>query len=307
MLPHFFVIGAQKAGSTYLLHCLGEHPEIFMPPGEVAFFEESLYSTERIGDFEKHFARARPGQVVGVKRPNLLGHSECPERLKRHMPDLKIIAILRHPIERSVSGYFHYMKTGLLPIEPVEVGMRKIIEGQYPEIPRAREVLEFGLYGKHLNHYSEYYPRENFYVMLLEDMKHDAASQLAGLYRFLGVAADFHPHSFDSRPMKAPYSITRLRLWDALDRLCRTWTADGKYFERKRGLLTTPLVALNNALDRHVWERIFPAPRPRLPESLQEELAAFYRDDARCLQQWLGRPIRSWGDILGPSTTTATT
>ena len=42
MLPDFFVIGAQKAGSTYLLQCLGEHPQIYMPPDEVAFFEDSL-------------------------------------------------------------------------------------------------------------------------------------------------------------------------------------------------------------------------------------------------------------------------
>src|SRR5690606_17419350 len=113
MRPEFFVIGAQKAGSTYLLQCLGEHPQIFMPPSEVAFFEDSLYSADRLGDFEKHFAPAKKGQVIGVKRPNLLGHPECPERLRRHMPDLKIVVTLRNPIERAVSGYFHYMKSGL--------------------------------------------------------------------------------------------------------------------------------------------------------------------------------------------------
>lgn len=299
MLPDFFVIGAQKAGSTYLLQCLGEHPQIFMPPGEIAFFEDSLYAEERIGDFEKHFANARPDQVVGVKRPNLLGHPECPERLRRHMPRLKIIAILRHPVERAVSGYFHYMKTGLLPIVPVDEGLRKIIDGQYPDIPRAQEVLEFGLYGKHLTHYSQFFPRENFHVMLLEDMKRDARGELSKLYQFLGVATDFHPQSFDSRPMKAPYSITRLRLWDAIDRHCRTWSPDGKYFERKRGVLTTPLVALNNALDRYVWDRLFPAGRPQLPQDLEQRLIEFYREDARCLQEWLGRELIEWEDLAG--------
>jgi hypothetical protein len=294
MLPDFFVVGAQKAGSTYLLRCLGEHPQIFMPPAEVAFFEDSLYSPERIGEFEKHFIPAKTGQVIGVKRPNLLGHPECPERLKRHMPNLKIIAILRHPIERAVSGYFHYMKTGMLPIKPAEVGLRKILSGGYSQFPRAPEVLEFGLYGKHLCHYAEFFPRENFHVMLLEDMKHDAEGQLSSLYEFLGVATDFRPDSFDSRPMKAPYSLARLRLWDALDRFCRTWSADGKYFERKRGPIASPLLALNNALDRLLWERLFPAKRPRLSAELQADLVDYYRDDAKCLESWLGRPLDCW-------------
>jgi hypothetical protein len=306
MLPDFFVIGAQKAGSTYLLQCLGEHPQIFMPPSEIAFFEGSLYATDRIGDFERHFARARPEQVVGVKRPNLLGHPECPERLKRHMPDLKIIAILRQPIDRAISGYFHYMKTGLIPIEPVETGLRKILAGQYPDNPRAQEVLEFGLYGKHLAHYGEFFPRENFHVMLLEDMKHDAAGQLSGLFKFLGVASDYSPDSFDSRPMKAPYSITRLRLWDAIDRHCRAWSADGKYFHRKPGKMGTCLKAINNALDTHLWERLFPAPRPKLSPGLQEELVAYYREDTRCLTQWLGRPLPGWNDFMDLNLSTAT-
>ena len=299
MLPDFFVIGAQKAGSTYLLECLNDHPQVFIPPVEVAFFEDSLYSADRIGDFEKNFQSAQPGQVVGVKRPNLLGHPECPERLQRHMPDLKIIAILRHPIDRAVSGYFHYMKTGLLPIVPAEIGLRKILHGEYANVHRAQEVLEFGLYGKHLRHYAEFFPRDNILVMLLEDMKHDPRGQLSQLYEFLGVATDFHPASFDSRPMKAPYSITRLRLWDALDRHCRTWSAEGKYFRRERGLLKTPLAAVNDALDRLLWSRLFPAERPRLSEELQSELTSYYQEDAKCLEQWLGRTLTGWSDLTG--------
>ncbi len=299
MLPDFFVVGAQKAGSTYLLECLNDHPQVFMPPVEVAFFEDSLYSVDRIGDFEKHFQPAQPGQVLGVKRPNLLGHPECPERLRWHMPDLKIIAILRHPIERAVSGYFHYMKTGLLPIEPVEIGLRKILRGEYANVPRAQEVLEFGLYAKHLRRYAEFFPRQNILVMLLEDMKHNAQGQLSQLYEFIGVATDFRPASFDSRPMKAPYSIARLRLWDALDRHCRTWSADGRYFIRQRGLLKTPLAAVNNALDRFLWSRLFPAKRPRLSVELTGELLSYYHEDAKCLEQWLGRTLAGWSDLTG--------
>jgi len=160
------------------------------------------------------------------------------------------------------------------------------------------------LYAKHLQHYAEFFPRENIHVMLLEDMKHGAEGQLAGLYRFLNVATDFHPDSFDSRPMKAPYSITRLRLWNALDRLCRKWTPDGKYFTRRRGLVTAPISALNIALDRILWARLFTAKRPKLSAALQSDLTAFYAADAKCLQTWLGRTLNGWSDLTGSNTRT---
>jgi hypothetical protein len=191
------------------------------------------------------------------------------------------------------------MKSGLLPIEPVEIGMPKILDGQYAHVPRAHEVLEFGLYGKQLNHYSDFFSRENFCVVLLEDMKHDAESQLASLYYFLGVAQGFHPASFGSRPMMSPYSITRLKLLDFFARHCRTWSGDGKYFERKSGTIATSLTAFNSILDQYVWERLFPASRPKLSPALHDKLTDYYRDDVKCLERWLGRTLTDWSDFVG--------
>ena len=97
-----------------------------------------------------------------------------------------------------------------------------------------------------------------------------------------------------------------LRLWDALDRHCRVWTKDGKYFDRKRGPLATPISALNNGLDRLLWSRLFRAGRPRLSESLQNELAAHYQADAKCLAHWLDRRLTGWDDLTGLTPTKST-
>ncbi len=294
MLPDFFVIGAQKAGSTYLLRCLGEHPQIFMPPAEVAFFENGLYSEERIGRFERHFDAARPGQVIGVKRPNVLGLPECPVRLRRHMPDLKLVAILRDPIERAVSGYFHYMRTGMVPIVPVEVGLNRLLDGQYRDLPRARDILEFGFYGKHLRAYEAVFSRDRFCVTLLDDVRRNARGELDRIFEFLGVRRDFEPSSLDRRPMAAPYSLTRLRLWDAVARYYREWTHDGKFLRRRRGIVASPLHAMNLALDHFVWSRLFRARRPRLSPALAARLADLYRDDIESLEAWLGHSLAGW-------------
>ncbi len=88
MLPDFFVIGAQKAGSTFLLQCLGEHPQIFMPESEVPFFEDSLYLVDEgkikiyISDAEgremqQRIPLGRTGQLHEISGPLLLLASDA--------------------------------------------------------------------------------------------------------------------------------------------------------------------------------------------------------------------------------------
>ena len=104
VLIDFLVIGAQKAGSTYVLNCLEEHPEIFMPPYEFGFFEDPVFEHKTASELAMHFQGVAEDQVVGAKRPNLLGHHECPPRLKEIYPELKLVVILRNPVERDISG-----------------------------------------------------------------------------------------------------------------------------------------------------------------------------------------------------------
>ncbi|MEM8864295.1 MAG: sulfotransferase domain-containing protein [Planctomycetota bacterium] len=296
MLPDFFVIGAQKAGSTYLLECLGEHPEIFMPPAEVAFFEDPLYDPAWLDWFEQHFDPAQPGQVIGVKRPNLLGLPECPARLAEHMPELKLVVVLRSPVERAISAYFHYMKTGLLPLAPLEVGMPRIMRGDVSGYPRASEVLEFGLYARGLASYDEHFPADRILVTLLDDFRGDSGDALAEAYRFVGVSPDYRPQAISRRPMGASYSLTRLRLWNAVDRWCRRWTPDRRNFDRPKGLITTPLIKLNQVLDEYAWKKLLPAKRPQPSPALQSALVDYYRDDLEQLENRLGRDLAAWRD-----------
>ncbi|QDS97527.1 sulfotransferase family protein [Adhaeretor mobilis] len=296
MLPQFVVIGAQKAGSTFLLECLEEHPEIFMPPYEVAFFDGELYDPANLGKFERHFQSAQPGQLIGMKRPNLLGLADCPERLHRHFPDAKLIAILRHPIDRAVSAYFHYMKTGFLPIVPVETGLAKILAGEYDQYPRAAEVLTFGLYAKHLAAYDQCFQPEQMQVILLDEVKRDAQGVLSRLYEFLHVRSDFQPTSQRRRPMAASYSLTRLKLWESVDRWLRVSLHGGSFFERRSGLLAKLAYRTNVLIDRTLWAKLFPAKAPQLSSELREKLKDYYRADVRRLEKRLGTKIPAWDD-----------
>lgn len=294
MLPDFFVIGAQKAGSTYLLECLREHPDVFMPKSEVAFFEDPFFAEDRLSQFAANFTSAKPGQKIGVKRPNVLGCPECPERLKKHLPGVKLIAVLRKPLERTISGYFHYMASGFIPITPVEEGLRKLLSGEYRSKPRAHEILDFSLYGQHLEHFSRTFDREQITVVLLDDLKRNQAAELARLYREIGVDDCFQPKASRGQPMQAIYSLPRLRLRVWMDRAYRGYGPDRAYVYIRRGPLATACRAGAAAIDRFVLRPLFPAGAPPISAELTQMLQEKFVPDIERLEEWLGRDLSAW-------------
>lgn len=294
MLPDFFVIGAQKAGSTYLLECLREHPDVFMPEGEIAFFEDPFFAEDGLDEFAANFASAKPGQRIGVKRPNVLGCPECPERLKQHLPGVKLIAVLRKPLERTISGYFHYMAGGFIPIAPVESGMRKLLDGEYDQYPRAHEILDFSMYGQHLEHFGRTFDREQFTIMLLDDLKRDQAAELARLYCAIGVDDSFQPKASRGRPMQAIYSLPRLRARVWLEQSYRGYGPDRSYTYFRRGPLATPCRLGTMAIDRFVLRPLFPAGAPTISLELTQRLQERFAPDIERLEDWLGRKLPEW-------------
>jgi hypothetical protein len=126
MLPNFVIIGAQKSASTFLQVCLSDHPNVFLPNGETPFFESPDYEQSNVSDLERIFEK-RSEKRIGIKRPNYIGKPEVPKRIEFHLPHAKLIAVLRNPIDRAISAYYHNINYGFIPPINVENGIRKII------------------------------------------------------------------------------------------------------------------------------------------------------------------------------------
>lgn len=109
--PDFLILGAQKAGTTSLYSALCQNPR-FVPAlcKEVHFFDRVW---EEFGDlneariwYESHFASAT-GCVTGEATPCYLAHPFAPSRIKAWYPKIKLVILLRHPVDRFISGYYH--------------------------------------------------------------------------------------------------------------------------------------------------------------------------------------------------------
>ena len=295
--PNFVVIGAAKSGTTALYHLLRQHPQVFMSPvkepGYFAFDEtrpsfagsqqESLVNARFVWRRENYMALFREaGQAlaVGEATPFYLISPLAASSLARHAGHARLVAILRHPVERAYSHYLMLVRDGhegfsfeeALAAEPSRTAANWYW-GRY---------LEHGFYHRHLSRYLEHFPRERLRVFLYEDLQRDPRGLMRELFGFLGVDRDV---PIDTSARYNVSGVLANPLWRLL------WSRTNLL----RGLVR-PL--LSRRLRRRVagFFETRPMIRPPLLEATRATLVADYRDDTLRLQDLIGRDLSSWLD-----------
>ena len=110
-LPEFLCIGTQKGGTTTLHEILRRHDELYLPKQkELHYFSEEY--CRGLEWYRSHFQDAREDQVCGEITPYYMFHKEAASRIKEVLPSVKILVLLRDPVERALSQYFHARRHG---------------------------------------------------------------------------------------------------------------------------------------------------------------------------------------------------
>jgi hypothetical protein len=302
----FVIVGAQRSASTYLSECLRHHPEIFMCVDEVPYFEHPFFENSSESALRAMFASATPGQRLGIHRPNYLGRPECAANIRSCAPSARILAVLRDPIARAISAYFWYMQFGLLPLVPLDVGMEHLLSGwSDTKYPRAREIIEFGFYGRQLTRFVDGFGRDNVLILLANRLR-DPATE-SRVYDFLGVD-QAHRHRLEGRRNPGVYDLRRLRWLRARRRFAWSWD-EVSVFTYRRRRWRRPLRFLPNAaivgIDRVVLARIYGNPMPSLRPDLESRLRAVYAPDVGNLETLMGTDLTSWREGPASEPTTA--
>jgi hypothetical protein len=120
-IPSFLGIGTQKGGTTTLHFMLQQHPEVFMPEEKELHFYTLNYA-QGVSWYQARFAPATLGQRCGEITPYYLFHPEAPRRIHGLLPKVRLIVLLRDPVERCLSGVFHSRRLGLEPL-PAELAL----------------------------------------------------------------------------------------------------------------------------------------------------------------------------------------
>jgi hypothetical protein len=211
LLPTFLVIGATKGGTTSLYHYLDQHPDIYMshPVKEPKFFtaEEGSVVREngakgwhvsaghitKLADYQALFRGATAERARGEASPQYLYYPEVPERIHRRLPEVELIAILRHPVARAYSAFLHQTRDGMEPQTNFAAALadepRRIAEGWSPLYHYRAQ----GFYHEQLSRYYRLFDPAKIHVYLYDDLQKDPLGLMQRIYRDVGVDAAFRP------------------------------------------------------------------------------------------------------------------
>jgi hypothetical protein len=215
-LPDFLIVGAQKAGTTALYSYLREHPTVTGPPWkEVSFFDRHFW--RGAAWYRGHFpnklylrgVRARTGvePIVGEASPSYLFHPHAPERAAALVPDVRLIALVRNPVDRALSHYHHEVAFGREPL-PFEQALEQEDERMQGELERMRDPRYFshawwnftylsrGRYAEQLERWLGFFPRERLLILPSEDLLEQPRETYARVLEFLGAP----PHELEAYP-----------------------------------------------------------------------------------------------------------
>src|SRR4051794_9340359 len=275
-LPSFIVVGAAKAGTTALYWYLNEHPAVFMSPGkETNFFaygrdaqgrllygdpEVHHFPIQTMAEYERLFDGADGAAAIGEASPIYLECPQAADRIRAAVPSVRIIASLRHPVERAYSDYLMHLRHRGERFDPA-----RDLTVMAPWAAPDSRWMQVSRYHAQLERYYAAFPRTHIHVSLFDDLRHDALGMVQGVYRFVGVDPAFAP-DFDT-----PHAIGGLPARRWLERVLTN---------RAVGAVVKPVLPMGAAN----WGRRMRARNlkkaPPLPAELRRELTArIFRDE----------------------------
>jgi hypothetical protein len=192
-LPEVLIIGAAKSATTSLFYRLLRHPNVFdgaagapitrSKDKEVCFFSDDHNYEKGLSWYVDHFAKARSDQICIDASTNYTRWPQLPataERMARHIPNARLIYIVRHPVDRAYSHYVHRHTRELHPGEPILTSFEDHVQVD----PMC---IDSSLYMKQIERYLEHFPRSALHVFLTSDLQREPEATLKGVCQFLDI------------------------------------------------------------------------------------------------------------------------
>jgi len=278
--PNLFVVGVVRGGTTSLWGYLQQHPEIYMSPvKEPHFFSQAgaklapLYRTEQA--YLDLFSAARE-PVRGEASASYFGDAATPQAIKRASPQAKILIILRDPIERAYSHYWHVVSNGHERRTFVEAVREELADRR---TPGAERYVKRGFYSKPLRRYLDVFG-DSVHVLFLEELSRRPAKILRAVFDFLAVDPDFASQLVAER--RNTFQLPRGPVASLVLRSATSRRAAGFLVPRQlrasieRLLLSTPA-------------------QPVMEDEARDLLSGVYKSDEEELRSILGRSL-PWSD-----------
>lgn len=274
MRPNFLYIGPDKSGSTWLHNLLLNHPRCFVPQFKDIYFFDRYYH-KGWEWYESHFKSALSDSLaIGELSHDYLFSTEAADRIAHDLPNIKLLTILRDPVERAFSHYLYLVSSGYTKL-PFEEALE--------EIPR---IFTNGLYGQHLLLYYDHFESNQMSVFDFQKL-HQTPEILA--HEILTALGLEMINTLPVRSIVLPAARARIPLAAKWIKITANWVR-GKGHPGIVGFFKSmPIIrkALYVPYDR--------SNRPKMSEDIKKQLRDKYAEDRQQLESLVGLRF-NWGE-----------
>ena len=267
VLPNLVYIGPDKAASTWFFQLFRAHPEIYVTPAKDVYFFDR-YFDKGLEWYSQQFEGGQGFPVISEISHDYLISSVAALRMRRVLPDVKLMVCLREPTDRAFSGYLHLVKSGHF-------------SGSFEEAIDAHPgLVDRSLYGRWINEYLQHFPRSQLCAVVFDDLKSDPQECVNDLCRQIGVSQFELPEQLYQNELPAGRSRCA-----ALTRVLKR----GASFARDMGLPgLVGRVKSSRITQRLLYIPYRQAERPQPPLEVVERLTEVFRADIAQVDELLG-------------------
>ncbi len=217
----FLIIGAQKAGTTSLFKYLQAHPQLYLlPEKEASFFcHDERFSRGWDWYLREFLSDAPAGRLWGKASPDYMADPRVPQRMCDLLPGVKLITLLRDPIERAYSQYLMSFRRGL-DQRTFEQAVRDLLAQDALAEARGRPTpinsyIVRGEYARILAGFYEHFASSQVAVFFTDELACDPGAVFRQICEFLSIDSDFVPPDLGVRYHKGGAK----RRWPWMDRM----------------------------------------------------------------------------------------
>jgi len=294
--PNFFIVGAPKCATSALYHYLKHHPDIFMSESkELNYFAADLTSPHFLNNrqvYLSHFNNAAGYKRVGEASVWYMYSKVAANGIYEMVPDAKIIAMIRNPVDMIYSYHGQRLFNGTEDINNFEKAIEAIPErklGKHlPNNPYPIEglfYLDIAKYSEQVRRYINVFGRENIHIIIFDDFKSDSLSSYASTLNFLGLSTDIsHELPDDNITRNASKHYKSEFMKKMISKPPKSLSIIGK------------MIMPNKRIRQNIWQKIKIMniewqPRPKLDPELYLKLQKYYQSEVEDLSQLLDRDL----------------
>ena len=291
MMPNFLIVGAAKSGTTSLYHYLSQHPDIFMPMWkELSFFigdpHGPLHKVKKPEYYYRVFSNVKNQSRVGEASTSYLYDQIAPQRIKEILGKIKILILLRNPVDMAYSLYNHQVRREGETLRSFEFALAE-------EDNRRKNIMfrkkcygwhanyyyyHRGLYFKQVKRYLDAFGQDNVLIFLFDELINDALAVAQRAFRFLVVDDTYVPDIKVHNPAGKILDIPKF--WE-----------DSGLFQK-----TISFVFSKNILKKipHLMRNIDQKPPQPINPATAQQLAERFYDDICRLEKLINKDLSSW-------------